>query len=90
MKSCNTQEHQDPEQSDGNGDEPPKKTKKHKRCRKEMADTVEDLVPAESTKKKTQVTETAEVARPSTNKKKNKRKMPASFLEDLAADQDAL
>ena len=87
VESCNNQDQQYGEEPEVNADDPQRKTKKQKRSRQEIPDTV----PAESNKKKKRATESVQVETPSSkNNKKNKKKKPASFLQDLAADQDAI
>ena len=85
VTSCTTQQ-----QSDGSDDDTQKKTKKNKRSQKKLDDTVEVSVPAQKTKRKSHATDTEEVPRLESNKKSNKRKKAASFLEELAADHDAV
>lgn len=85
VTSCTTQQ-----QSDGNDDETQKKTKKNKRSKKKLDDTEEVSVPAPKTKRKSHATDTEEVPPLESNKKSKKRKTAASFLEELAADHDAV
>ena len=52
VESCNTQDQQYGEETEVNADDLQTKTKKRKRSIQEIPETLEDIVPAESNKKK--------------------------------------